>query len=169
MADCVERAALLLRRTWIERVFFGFHVSTSARIRPTAETLRDHALHAACTRGRKQIVSALDAQSIAVRESAFELAKVRRVFEIGQLVHDHVRAHGAYGREYGVSVERVRDNWFRAKFLHEPRFRRRVRQSGYEMTLPNQTWNQPAANGARRARDKDTHGSSSLDNLLTSR
>jgi hypothetical protein len=70
MADRVERAALLARRIWIERVFLGFHLSAIAGIWPAAEALHDHALHAAIAGGGKQIVGSAGAQTVAVCEGA---------------------------------------------------------------------------------------------------
>ena len=129
----------------------------SARVRPAAEALRDDPSHAAITRCGEQMVGSRSAQSVAVCEGGIELAQVRSAFQIGEFVHDDVRVRGDDGRPNGPFVECVSDHRFGAEFPHESRLRRRVHQSGYRMACANQTWDQPASDGAGRARNENTH------------
>ncbi len=107
--DVLDRGDGLLhagRRRRSERVVLGLHHRARAVV-AGEEALRHEPLDAHRLRGGQQVVGALGAQPVGLREGAVEVPQVHRA-DRRQLVHDDVRLGGRHGGRHLLGVQRVR-------------------------------------------------------------
>ena len=143
VTDGLKRPLEFSRRRRIQQIVFGLDRAPDAGEGPSAIALRDDLSRARLPRRGKEMVKALGAKPVGLRECAVEMAQVACIGERGHLVNYDFGSGTQHGLSQHRQVQGVYDNRTRSGAPQRLRLRRRTRKPGHAVTRRHEPGDQP--------------------------
>jgi hypothetical protein len=153
------RLAHRRRRVRIEWIVLGLDHAALTDAPVGGEALGHEPAHSRLAAGGDQRVGSLGSKPVRQHEGLIQVPGELRVRQGGRLVDDRVGRGAEDGLPDGLGVEQVEQDRLRAQLAHPVGARGRGRGADHLVTALDQLGYEPGADGAARARYKDSHGS----------